>query len=211
MPSWRKSARQARSKETENALARSARELLSSRSFSEIRVDEVARHAGVSVGGFYARFHGKNALLHLADIDFLDDCVAAFDYVIPEEFDGSLDDLLRAFITVMVHQFHKHRSTIVQAMKFADADASSDFRQRATEFNDYVHGRLRKIMARHSDEIPQPDPSIVINMTIFIASAAAREAVLKDALSAYPIELDTDGLINELVTNASLYLKGGGA
>jgi AcrR family transcriptional regulator len=208
MASWRKKARQARSKETEDALARAARELLSSRSFSDIRVDEVARRAGTSVGGFYARFHGKNALLHLADIDFLDDCVRAFDRVIPEDFDGSLEDLLLAFITVMVRQFDKHRDTIVQAMKFAAEDDRSDFRQRATAFNNFVHGRLRTIMARHTDAIAHPDPSIAINMTIFIASAAAREAVLKRALSAYPIALSMDDLIHELVTNASLYLRG---
>ena len=209
MASWRKKALQARSKETENALARAARELLSSRSFSEIRVDEVARQAGISVGGFYARFEGKNALLHLADIDFMDDCVSAFNAVIPEDFNGSLDDLLRAYITVMVRQFDKYRDSIVQAMKFAAEDDTSDFRKRATEFNSFVHGRLRTIMARQSEAIAHPNPSIAINMTIFITSAAARAAILHGSLSAYPIVLSTDELINELVTNASLYMKGG--
>ena len=171
MASWRKNALQERSKETENALARAARELLSDRSFSDIRVDEVARNAGISVGGFYARFHGKNALLHLADIDFLEDCAAAFDAAIPEEYDGSLDDLLHEFITVMIHQFDKHRETIVEAMKYAAEDDSSEFRLRASEFNSYVHGRLKTIMARHSDDIRHPDPKFAINMIIFIASA----------------------------------------
>ena len=89
MATWRKKALQSRSKDTEKALAHAARELLSNRSFSEIRVDEVAREAGLSVGGFYARFQGKNALLHLADIDFLEDSVMAFEAVIPENFDWS--------------------------------------------------------------------------------------------------------------------------
>ena len=209
MPTWRKKASQARSKETEEALAHAARELLGTRSFTDIRVDEVARHAGISVGGFYARFNGKSALLHLADIDFLDDCVAAFDAVIPEEFDGSLDELLHAFITVMVQQFDKHRDTLIQIMKHASEEDVLDFRQRATEFNNYVHGRLRAKMTEHSDEIAHQDPAIAINMTIFIASAAARAAVLQGALSTYPIELNWDELIEELVSNASRYLKGG--
>lgn len=208
MTVWRKKTYQKRSKETEDALARAARELLETRSFADIRVDEVARHAGISVGGFYARFQGKNALLHLADIDFLDDSVAAFDSVIPEAFEGSLDALLRDFITVMVRQFSKHRDTVVQIMKYASEDDILDFRERATKFNDYVHGRMRAIMARHALYITHPDPSIAINMTIFIASAAARAAVLQGALSTYPIELSVDGLIDELVLNALLYLKG---
>jgi len=209
MASWRKSALQERSKETENALARAARELLSDRSFSDIRVDEVARNAGISVGGFYARFQGKNALLHLADIDFLDDCATAFDAAISEDFDGSLDDLLLEFLTVMIRQFDKHRETIVEAMKYAAEDDNSDFRLRATEFNSFVHGRLRTIMTRHSDEICHPDPKFAINMAIFIASASARAAVLHGALSTYPIECSLDDLTRELVANASSYLKGG--
>ncbi len=72
MANWRKTAIQSRSKATERALSRAARELLNEKSFTDIRVDEVARNAGVSVGGYYARFKGKSALLHLADIDFLD-------------------------------------------------------------------------------------------------------------------------------------------
>lgn len=208
MADWRKKTHQARSKETEEALASAARALLETQSFADIRVDEVARRAGISVGGFYARFQGKSALLHLADIDFLDDCIAAFDVVVPEDFQGTLDELLRAFITVMVEQFDKHRDTIVQIMKYASDKDILDFRQRATGFNNYVHGRLRGIMARYADEIVHPDPSIAINMTIFIVSAAARAAVLHGALSTYPIEMSFDGLIDELVANGSRYLRG---
>lgn len=208
MSTWRKKAYQNRSKETEDALAQAARELLQSRSYNDIRVDEVARRAGISVGGFYARFRGKNALLHLANIDFLDDCLEAFDAVIPEAFEGSLDDLLRAFITVMVKQFDKHRDTVAQIMKYASEGDVVDLRKRATDFNNHVHGRLRTIMAQHAMEIGHDNPPVAINMTIFIASAAARAAVLQGGLSAYPVALSLDALIEELVANALRYLKG---
>ena len=211
MAVWRKKASQTRSKATEEALARAARELLATRSFADIRVDEVARRAGISVGGFYARFQGKSALLHLADIDFLDDCVTAFDAAVPEDYEGSLEDLLYAFITVMVQQFDKHRDTVVQIMKYASEEDVLDFRQRATVFNNFVHGRLRSKIALHAGEIVHPDLSIAINMTIFIASASARAAVFHGALSAYPIELSLEALIEELALNAIRYLKGGAA
>lgn len=211
MADWRKDAVQARSKETEEALAQAARELLATRSFPDIRVDEVARRAGLSVGGYYARFKGKNALLHLADIDFVEDCIAAFDDAVPEQFEGNLAELLRAFVTVMVEQFDIHRDTIVQVMKFAAEDDRSVYRQRATAFNNHVHGRLRTLIARHADEIDHPDLSVAINMAIFMASAAAREAVLKGALSAYPIDMGREALIDELVRSAVRYLKGGNA
>ncbi len=45
-------------------------------------------------------------------------------------------------------------------------------------------------------------------MAIFIASASARDAVLRNSLRAYPIELSEQGLVDELVLCSSLYLTG---
>lgn len=97
----------------------------------------------------------------------------------------------------------------VTGIVYKAEDDSSNFRQRATEFNNFVQGRLRIIMARRSDKIVHPDSSIAINMTIFVAYSTERATVLQRSLSARPIELSLDNLIDELITNVSLYLKGG--
>lgn len=185
--------------------------MITSRPFSDIRVDEIARQAGVSVGGFYARFKGKNALLHLADIDFLEKCTEAFDEAVPEDFEGPLYELIASFIRVMVSQFVLHKDMLNQFMKFADEDDSSDFRQRATEFNQHVHGRMRRLLSNHVYVFGHSDTHVAINMALFMASASAREAVLKGAISAYPISLSTEELIQELVKMTLAYLKGGRA
>jgi hypothetical protein len=111
----------------------------------------------------------------------------------------------------MVRQFNEHRDTVIQAMKFASEDDASEFRKRATAFNQHVHGRLRRIMLGHESEIAHEHPAIAINMTIFIASAAAREAVLHGKLTGYPIDLSLDELIEELSLNTLRYLRGGSA
>ena len=51
-------------------------------------------------------------------------------------------------------------------------------------------------------------PERAANMAIFIASASARDAVLRNSLRAYPIELSEQGLVDELVLGSSLYLTG---
>jgi len=208
MANWRKTATQSRSKETEKALSQSARRLLNKKSFTDIRVDEVARDAGISVGGYYARFKGKSALLHLADIDFLDKCLDAFDEAVPEYFTGDLSELLRSYISVMVHQFSTHREAMLQIVQHVAENDSGEFRQRATVFNEHVHGRLRRIMARNASLIAHPDPELAANMSIFIASASARDAVLRKSLEAYPIDLSENELVDELVRCAALYLTG---
>lgn len=56
-------AKQSRSLATEGRILDAAESLLSERSFDDLSVTGIAREAGVSVGGFYARFEGKEALL----------------------------------------------------------------------------------------------------------------------------------------------------
>ena len=54
---------QQRSRETAERITAAALSLLERKSFAELKVTEIARKAGVSVGGFYARFPSKEALL----------------------------------------------------------------------------------------------------------------------------------------------------
>ncbi len=208
MDSWQKNAVQSRSRKTEQSLARAARELLSERPYADIRVDEVARRAGISVGGYYARFKGKTALLHLADIDFLDDCMAAINKAIPDDFIGTREELLRAYISTMVSKFDQHRASILELMKHAEDDSNGDFRKRATSFNNFVHGKLRAIISRNPTWVRHVNPDLAVNMAIFVVSASARDAVLRGSLSAYPIEINHEGLIDELVLVATSYLGG---
>jgi AcrR family transcriptional regulator len=198
-----------RSRRAERVLARAARELLAERPYTEIRVDDVARRAGISIGGFYGRFKRKSALLHLADIDFLDACLEAFDQAVPEDFPGTVEEILDCFVTVMVRQFTEHRQAIVQALRHADEGDEHGFRERARAFNDHVHGRLRRLLGRQAAGIHHRDPDTAVNMAIFFASSAARDAVLRGSLAAYPVNLSEEDLVSEIALAATRYLTGG--
>lgn len=56
-------AQQARSRATEERILEAAETLLRDRPFDELSVTDIASDANISVGGFYARFEGKDALL----------------------------------------------------------------------------------------------------------------------------------------------------
>jgi AcrR family transcriptional regulator len=184
---------------------------LAERPYSEIRVEDVARRAGISVGGFYGRFRGKSALLHLADIDFLDACMEAFDEAVPEDLSSPATEIIQRFVSVMVEQFRIHRKAILQAMRFAGQRDASGFQERATLFNEHVHGRLRRLLGKHRNEIQHTDPDTAVNLAIFFASSAARDAVLRGSLAAYPITLNEEALVQEIVLAATRYLTRGPA
>lgn len=55
---------QRRSQDTLDAISTATKELLRTRSFSELTIQDIVSAANSSAGSFYARFKGKRALLH---------------------------------------------------------------------------------------------------------------------------------------------------
>ena len=55
---------QQRSQDTLDAISRATRKLLKSRSFRDLTIADIVKEAGSSAGSFYARFKGKQDLLH---------------------------------------------------------------------------------------------------------------------------------------------------
>lgn len=206
---WRVDARQQRSRRTEAALARAAQRLAANRPFDEIRVEELTREAGVSVGTFYRRFRDKRALLHVFDAAVLDDCRAALDLAMSDRRmrGRSLEDVVHAYVAVMIRKFREHRIAILQVLRNADPQDGAAFGSRAREFNDHVHGRFRELLRERAAEIAHPDLETALNLAIFFASAAARDAVWRGALGAYPVAVDDERLVDEITRAFVAYLR----
>jgi len=206
---WRHTARQDRSRRTERQLTRAATRLLGTRPFEEVRVADLARAAGVSVGGFYRRFRNKRAVLHLADLGFIEDCRQALD----DAFDDPalalkpLSEVVRTYVRVMVAKFREHRRAILQVIRHADPADARVYRDRAMAFNDHVHGRFRAAIAARAEALTHPDPELAVNLAIFFASASARDAIWRGSLAAYPVAIDDERLIDEITRAFLGYLS----
>ena len=206
---WRTTAVQRRSKATEAALAQAVMELSKDQPFEDITVADVAKRAGVAVGTVYRRFRDKRALLHLADTAFVDDCRETFDREMADERVANLDleGLARAYIDLMIRKFRQHRVAILQVTRNADPKDGAVYAKRAQEFNAHVHGRFRDLLRKRRREIKHPDFETALNLAIFFASAAARDAVWRQSLKAYPIHIDDARLIAELTHMFVAYLQ----
>lgn len=205
---WRTGARQQRSRDTESAVIRAAAALLAERPFDTIRVADIARQAGISVGGFYRRFRDKRALLHLADQGFLDDCARALDEALsaPRVAGLALARVVHAYVSVMIDKFREHRVAILQVMRHASPADAEAYRRRAALFNARAHGRFRALIRERGAEISHPDPETAMNLAIFFASAAARDAVWRGSLAAYPIAVSDRELADEITRSFLAYL-----
>lgn len=169
---------------------------------------DVAERAGVSVGLLYQRFRDKRAFLHLLQEELLADLRRALDQALGgrKARGGSLHDLARIYISVMVRKFRQHRSAILAIQRHIESDDASEIAARNREFNTYVRGRLQDAFASHQSEITHPEPATALMLAIFFASAAAREAIWYDKLQSYPVRLSDRKLIEELTRSFVRFL-----
>jgi len=202
-----KPAQQARSRSTSDAIVRAGLELLREQDFERVSVATIARRAGVSIGGFYARFTGKEALVHALAIEVLDDCTNALDAALTARRIArtNAEGVVRAYVRTMIEKFREHRSTILMIMRHARA-GDREHQAAVRRFNDHVHGRLRALLHERRKQITHPDPDFAVNIGLFLVSAAAREAVLGDVLRAYPVQVTDAMLVSELTTAYVAYL-----
>jgi AcrR family transcriptional regulator len=184
------------------------RDLLRARDFADVTVADIATAAGVSVGGFYARYESKEALLYVLSAEVLADSASALERALsPSRMaNAAIPAVVRAYVRVMVRKFREHQSAIVQVIRHARAgDPIHGLAVR--DFNDRVHGRLRALLRERRADIGHPDPEAAINLGLFFVSAGAREAILAGALRAFPVKVSDDRLIDELTRAYVGYLS----
>lgn len=196
--------RQRRAVQTTEALVLTALGALQHRDFSDITVAELAEGAGISVGGFYARFNSKDALLPVLAAHVLDDCRLALDAALDAAGD-SIESIVRAYNATMVTKFREHRHAVIQLRRHA-RDGDNRVGSAVREFNAQVHQRLRSMLQERRAEIGHPNPDIAIEFGLFAASASAREAVLADALQSNHANMDDQLLVDELTRSWLNYL-----
>jgi AcrR family transcriptional regulator len=200
-------ARQPRSRATRDRLVRAGLELFAARDFAAVSVAEIAARARVSVGGFYARFRSKDALLDAVTEQVLADAARVLARALaPRRMAGAdIATVIGAYVRVMITNFRRHRAAIRMIRRHARQD-SAERRAALRRFNEEVHGRLRALLAERHAEIRHAAPDLAVNLGLFLVSAAAREGVLGDALSVYPVRVSDEQLIAELTRAYVAYL-----
>ncbi len=199
---------QERSRETAALIVAAAARLLKARPAEDHSIAEIAAEAGISVGGFYARFKTKQALLRTLHQHVLEDCRRALDDAMDRVAapETSAATTIRAYLGAVVTKFVEHRTTI-RNIRARAREGDVLLARQVRSFNAHVHGRLRAALLSRRRDIHHPNPEFAVNFGLFLVSAGAREAVLSGALEAYPIEVDPPLLIDQL-TQAYLAFLG---
>ncbi len=173
-------ARQDRSRRTAERIVAAALDLLGERSFERMKVTQIATRAGISVGGFYARFSSKDALLDYLNHTVIDGIV----HLVQERFSPAatvgLDarDLIERYVSLAVGTFREHR-TVLRAVSLRSRTSSDPgFRERVRQANRSMHDVFRARLRERAEEFTHPDPDLATDIALTAVSGAMREYVL---------------------------------
>ncbi len=123
--------RQRRSRKTLDRLVEACEGLLQEKPFEEISVADIARRGRSSVGAFYGRFKGKDALLHFLDAKRERLIVSSWEsYFSKAKWEGvSTEEILRQFVTLSVRAQREKKGCSVLS-----SCASGDSRRKKCSF-----------------------------------------------------------------------------
>jgi AcrR family transcriptional regulator len=191
---------QERSRKTERAIAVAFRTLLNDKPFPDISVAEIVEAAGVSIGGFYARYASKEALLAMVELSILEEFAARAQEKLAAP-GTSVEEIAHAYASLLVSNFRTYRAEILQILRYAQNNAASQ--EQLRQFNLSVHDRMRELLRGAASDR-------TVNMALFFASASAREAILMRNIRMYPVELTDDELVVEIAAAFAGYVGNRG-
>lgn len=177
--------KQRRSHETLGRFLRAAEELLEEKSFVDVSVSDIAKRAGSSVGAFYSRFEGKEAVLDcLRDAFERDTAGQARDLLEAHDTPRGgnpppLESAIGEFVGLLIRQHRAHRGTLraLVGQTIAGHGGTGAGREWISPFP------LVEIIRKRRSEIDHPNPDVAVRVGLGMVLSAIRERVLFPELS----------------------------
>jgi AcrR family transcriptional regulator len=203
---WVRPTQQARSHETLHRILDAAEELIAEKGFEDTPVAEVARRAGSSVGGFYARFHDKEALLYAVYERYLEQAVATADEALdPARWQGAdVPRVLGAVVHFLVQVFRERRGLIRAFAVRSHTDP--EFMARRERFSFHVSERLSALLLARRAEISHPDPERAAAFGLTLVFSTLESAIVFGEMRLAALALGDDELAAELARAYLAYL-----
>jgi len=171
---------QERSRESLRKLTKAAVEVLGQRGVEGTTIPRIARHAGLTPGAVYRRFHDKEALLETAILGILerqDERVASA---------MSATTAARIPLAILAEQtiggmvtVYRMNAPLLRAMRqFVLGRSGSAFWAKASRLEARSFERVVDFFLAHKGEIRHPDPRRAISMGLMMVSSTLYELVV---------------------------------
>lgn len=194
-----KSPLQSRSQDTLDRIAQAGRDLLESKDWDEISVDELVRRAQSSVGSFYARFKDKDGLLDYLDATHTQEIIESFKPLLSNEGDTEMDleNLIRKLMSSLA-VYHRSQRGLVRALL---SPTNSKRRPTSSSTIGSLRSTLLKILTildRKRYAMNHPNPRRGIALGLSFALSAMRDQILSPDLTLNEETVSEKELVEEL-------------
>lgn len=172
--------KQARSERTLYRILDAAEALIAERGLAGMSIPEVARRAGSSVGGFYARLRDKNELLRALEERFFQEVSDRLEALADERRwrDASVEEIVAAAVDELVTVTEARRE-LIRAFLFR-ATQDSKIRDHAIEFRRLVSARMGGLLLARGPVASHPEPAVAVDLSVQAAFALMQQHVLFD-------------------------------
>jgi len=198
--------KQARSERTLRRLLDAAEELIKQKGHAGVSIPEIARRAGSSVGGFYARFRDKDELLRALEERHFIELLQRVEALADERRwqNASTVAIVEAAVAELVNSTRERRPMIAAFLVRAIEDPV--IRAGGLQFRRQVEDRISALLLTRRDEMNHPDPALAIHLGIQTAFALMQQHVLIEETRVGDHPLSDDDLRRELVTMFVRYI-----
>jgi AcrR family transcriptional regulator len=203
--------KQARSERTLYRLLDAAEALIVEQGLGGLSIPEVARRAGSSVGGFYARFRDKNELLRALEERFFREVQVRLDALADERrWEGApLTAIVEAAVEELVEVTESRRELIRAFLYRATQDVK--IRDDAIRFRNRAAQRIAALLVGKSPGFGHPDPALAIDLGVQLGFSLMNQHVLLDGTRAAGRTLSRADLQREIARMFIAYVGIGAA
>lgn len=190
--------KQARSRRTLQRIVTAAREILEQDGPEHVTVQAVVKHAGASVGSFYARFRGKDDLLDHLGERIWDDVLSRWEHAVASKSWSDMD--LAAIASGAVGLLYDVRRSRVGPLRALDRRAGGG--EAFDNFRGHLLQGLESLLLERSQEIEHQNPELAVR----IGLRAVLGAIDADLADGPDDDLTRDVLLEECTDLLMAYL-----
>ncbi len=192
--------KQARSERTLQRLLDAAEALIKEKGHAAVSIPEIARRAGSSVGGFYARFRDKQELLRaLEERHFIELTQRVEALADARRWENApTSRIVEAAVMELVNSTRERRHMIAAFLVSAIQDPV--IRAGGLRFRRSVEERISALLLTRRAEMNHPDPALAIALGIQTAFALMQQHVLIEETHVRDRALSDEELQRELTT-----------
>ena len=203
---WVTPPQQARSQQTLDRILASAEVLIAEKGFEDTPISEIVRHAGSSVGAFYARFEDKHALLHAISGRFVEQAMATADSALDLTSwnEDPIDEVLRSVVRFLV-SIYREQAGLLRAFVIRN-HTDTEFRARQERLTLYVNRAVRELLLARRDEIGHPDPEGAVRFILMLIFGSLEYVMLFGDMRSGELTLSDDQYAGELANACLAYL-----